>query len=292
VKRNELLSTLNILSVLIMTIFILSCMGSGSHIMRKDPNHKDNIPEGAVSPIDGLWTDGYYLQRIEKGRMYYAKEDKDKWRAYGMDLYWPSVTTRDIVRVGPGRYRAISYDNLPWTLTVVSTDKIVAKSKGKVVQLYTRVKLDDEKWFLSDLKLASQETPQKGKRLGSAPTSKQRRQADRANYPLITIHRVSIDPVVVPQGQPFDLIVSYMVQDLSTNQNTLPITFGYKVRGGDRTIFESKPKVAVSPNGRSAERVVHLEGSIQNGLYTVEVSLVYGGIRKTERVELRITGRQ
>jgi hypothetical protein len=24
--------------------------------------------------------------------MYYAKKDKDKWRAYGMDLYWPSVT--------------------------------------------------------------------------------------------------------------------------------------------------------------------------------------------------------
>ena len=232
-KKNKLPSILVILTVLITGVFLLSCMGSGSHIMRKHPHHKDNVPEGDRSPIDGLWTDGFYKHRIEKGRMYFAEEDRDKWKKnLGSDVYWPSAVVRDIVRVGPGRYRANTLNlgsdkYMPCTPTVVSIDRIVEKSQGKVVKFFTRVKLDDEKWFMSDFELASQKPPQKRERLESVPTSTQRLPDDRAGSPLITIHRVSIDPVVVPQGRPFDLLVSYMVQDLNTNQNTLPITFGY-----------------------------------------------------------------
>jgi len=128
---------------------------------RKDPWHKANIPEKPACPIDGLWMDAYASKKvgIEKGRLYMA----DKMMVSGHDMGWPMVIIRDIIRVGPGRYRGnrIGSGNKlqPCTFSVVSKDTLVKKYKGTpVTGIYKKIRLDNEKWFHEDYELVMKQT--------------------------------------------------------------------------------------------------------------------------------------
>lgn len=245
--------------------------------LRKNPLHKDNVPACEKSPIDGVWHDGYRMQRIDGGRMYYSIENKGKHYAFGFDTYWPMVTMGDIVRVAPGRYRAMFLGksnklDRSGTLTVITNEKMVLKFGEKIGQFYTRVKLDDEKWFLDDLNQFRQQST-----------------VSQAQSRLIKIHEVSTDPVVVPQGHPFDLHVAYTVNDPRSNDSTLPAEFSYVVKQGDKIIFKSRPQIVKSPNSRPTERIVHLKGTIDKGAYIIEVLLTCCGLRETQAANLFIT---
>ncbi len=268
--------------ILVVVLVSIGCLTScethyAQKALREDPLHKDNVLAGEKSPIDGLWHDGYYTQRIDRGRMYPSIENKGKHYAFGYDTYWPMVSMGDIVWVAPGRYRAMYLGksnklDRPCTLTVISNKKIALKFGDKIDQFYTRVKLDNEKWFLDDLNQFRQQST-----------------ASRRPSPSISIHEVSTDPVVVPQGQPFDLLVDYTANDPNTNDPTLPVEFSYMVKQGDEILFKSRPQIATSPNGRPTERIVHLKGAIDKGAYIIEISLIYGGLRETQPANLFIS---
>ncbi len=263
---------------LMSSICLISCEAHYvQKALRENALHKDNVLAGEKNPIDGVWQDGYYTQRIDRGRMYPSIENKGKHYAFGADTYWPMVSMGDIVRVAPGRYRAkflgkTNKLDRPCTLTVVSNEKIALKFGDKIDQFYTRVKLDDEKWFLDDLNQFRQQSS-----------------ASRVQSPSIKIHEVSTDPVVVPQGHAFDLHVNYTASDPSSNDRTLPVEFSYIVKRGNKIMFKSRPQITTSPNGRATERIVHLKGTIEKGTYIIEILLTRDGLKETEAANLFIS---
>jgi hypothetical protein len=266
----------------VVTLVSIGCLTScethyAQKALRENPLHKDNVLAGEKTPIDGVWNDGYRVQRIDRGRMYFSIKNKGKHYAFGYDTYWPMVSMGDIVRVAPGRYRAkylgkTNKLDRPCTLTVVSDEKIALKYSDKIDQFLTRVDLDNEKWFLDDLNQFRQQSI-----------------ASRTQSPSIEIQEVSTDPVVVPQGQPFDLRVAYTINDPNTNDSTLPVEFSYVVKQGDEILFKSRPQLATSPNGRPTERIVHLKGAIDKGAYIIEVLLTRDGLRETQAANLFIS---
>jgi len=295
-----------------LALFILVGLGCSPEVylakraLRKDPLHKANIPEKPACPIDGLWMDAYASKKvgIEKGRLYMA----DKIMASGHDLGWPMVTTRDIVRVGPGRYRGntITSGNKfqPCTFSVVSEDTLIEKYLGKVVTgIYKKIRLDNEKWFLEDYELVMKQAsapkatdpqlmgvtvaPENKPAEGAIPTH-----PGPEEHSYIQLHKVSAHPPTVMPGEKIALLIEFSASDPLIKNPVIPVRCSYTISQGQSVLFRSRPSMIDAKNGRMTEWTIHIASSKKRGDYRIDLSLAYkGDIKGQSSTNFRIDDR-
>ena len=289
--------------ILLVAMVMISCAPEvylAKNQLRKDPRHKANIPEKPACPIDGLWKDAYYGYKsgIEKGRLFTA----DTIMVQGHDMSWPMVSVKEIVRVAPGKYRCLADSVKKWrpaTISVVSKNELVLKREGKVHGIYHKIRLNNEKWFLSDFnqmtRKATTSAPAGRPSVLLAPTpSVAVQQESRVNSrsapakAAVEIHSLTLTPATIAPGAKFDLRLAYQVADHHRANPRLPAWFSYSIWEGETVLMKSKPVVIQNENGHKMERVVHLSGSKKKGVYSVRALLKYDGLSTAKAAELII----
>ena len=93
--------------------------------------------------------------------------------------------------------------------------------------------------------------------------------------PGIQIHSMEVKPDRMPLKASFDLVFEFSVTELSLKKEQIPVTFNYTILEGKQVLFTSKPKVLLTFNGKTTQRVVHLTATDQRGTYEIQVYLEY-----------------
>jgi hypothetical protein len=256
------------------------------NILKKDPHHKDNIPEKPACPIDGLWKDSYYGYRygIEKGRLF----DMNRNIVHGRDLSWPMVSIKDIVRVAPGKYRGLTMVGSnkwkPCTLTVLEGNKIAQKSKGKSIQIYEYIRLSSSKWFDDDYTAMQ---------AGVAIAPINRAVPSERSPPIpkkraLELKSVGVHPRAIKPGDTFDFEFKYMASDSISKNGTLPVQYQCSIIEGKKVLLESNPSIIQSSSGLTMSKVIKLKGSNKKGVYTIKICISYKDLVENGSAELTV----
>ena len=114
---------------------------------------KTTEPPGPPMPIDGIWRiDAVGARvRIEGGRMFAL----DPWlHLFVMQIKPGMIVTKDIERVGPGRYTGYDLPNLgTWTGTLNDNQQLQVRIAGKLAPIelvLTSLAPDDVKTFRAE----------------------------------------------------------------------------------------------------------------------------------------------
>lgn len=267
-----------LLVILVLGAFLMNSCAPEVHMARsalkKDPKHKDNIPERPACPIDGLWKDSYYGYKfgIEKGRLF----DRNPIIIHGKDMSWPMVSIKDIVRVAPGKYRGLTMAGgggwNPCTLTVVQGNKLVQKTKGRTTQVYEYISLHNPRWFTDDYRAMQAAAASKPRESG---ISGHERVSGSSQKPSLKLQGVELRPQAIKPGDAFDMEFKYLVSDSGSGKKTLPVQYQYRILAGKKVLLKSEPSVIQSGNGLMMSKVINLQGSGKKGVYTIEVLIDY-----------------
>jgi hypothetical protein len=259
---------------------------TAKNILKKDPHHKDNVPEKPACPIDGLWKDSYYGYRygIEKGRLF----DMNRNIVHGRDLSWPMVSIKDIVRVAPGKYCGLTMVGSnkwkPCTLTVLKGNKIAQKSKGKAIQIYEYLRLSNPKWFHDDYKAM-----QAG--VSTAPINRAARSVRNSSISkkrALELKSVGVHPRAIKPGDAFSLEFKYMVYDSMSKNGILPVQYQCSIIEGKKVLLKSTLSIIQSSSGLTMSKVIKFKGSNKKGVYTLNIRVRYKNLVDNGSAELTV----
>ncbi len=258
---------------LIGVFFILcmtGCMLNSQQVIlreyKKDPRHISNVPPQEALPIDGVWVNPYEGEKymMDRGRLYLLGQGTPQAPAFQI------VTVKDIKRVGAGKYKGVGivWGGAPVTFSIVSEDKLLQRTfrkEGPFDIVFDKffIPVPRQAAFLSEYNAFLRES--QGKQLEPIKTSASG----------IKIYNVKTMPVTMAPGAKFDLIIEYMVTELSVKESQIPVTFGMKILKQKKIVHTFEPSNVLCPNGEKTSRSIHLNATKTKGEYSFVVSMKY-----------------
>ena len=298
--------------VLVLPLLLMAGCGMSAYEaldkkFKKMPTHIQNVPPSGSIAIDGVW----FNPSVGQQQSIISGREITFIRLTSRDPILPSVLVRDIKQVAPGRFRGKPMVHTAKathvTYSIIGESKLFTrwhyKTGRKLDVVYDKVKLSNEKWFLSEYEafLKESQTGGTGSDSQADPTQTARPPGNSsgqtkevsARTPIV-FYKMYTKPGRIAPGTKFDLIIEYEVTDPAVQANRLPVTFTLEILKTKNTFQASslkepafptpdntdkvhtfKPANINCPNGKKTSRIVHLSATKDKGSYYIVAYLKY-----------------